>query len=333
MKYASDLRRISYKALFEQDDYKILKLLKYIMNTKTIIGYMAVFCSAFFFYLATVIIKWSKIAGLTIDPAMFALARFAMGFVTVVIVMVICKKKIRVKKKHLLIGRALGNTIAVYCFFKGVDLTSVAQSNILNMTYPLFIAVFSWIFLKEQRDFIAIIIVIIAFVGILMILAPGKMSYDINSMWGLASGISAAVAIMYLNLSRQVHDTNTTLLFMFGIGGGVLFCLFFDKIVIPDPAGLKYLFWCSVLAIAGQYLITLGFKYVTAVEGSIISSTRILLAALLGPVLAMEPALSFAGWIGAILIFTGNVCLTIRKAKKTMIKTEVINGRDYNHVG
>ena len=293
-----------------------MKLLKYITNIRTLMGCLAVFGSAFFFYLATVIIKWSKMAGLTIDPAMFALSRFFLGFIIVIFVMVILKKKIIIRKKRLLVGRALGNAIAVYCFFKGVDLTSVVQANILNMTYPLFVAVFSWIFLKEQRDFTSIVIVAIAFSGVLLILAPATMSYNINSMWGLASGISAAAAILCLNLSRQVHDTYTILFFMFGIGGLVLFCLFFDKIVIPGTEELTYIFWCSAVAIAGQFLITIGFKYVTAIEGGIISSTRILLAALLGPILAMDPALSLVGWTGAVLIFSGNVYLTLRKARK-----------------
>ena len=46
----------------------------------------------------------------------------------------------------------LTNTIAVYCFYKAVDVGSVAEANILNMTYPLFVALFSWIFLRDQRD-------------------------------------------------------------------------------------------------------------------------------------------------------------------------------------
>ena len=41
-----------------------------------------------------------------------------------------------------------------------------------------------------------------------LILSPADMSFNTNSLWALASGISAAVAIMYLNLSRQVHDTH-----------------------------------------------------------------------------------------------------------------------------
>jgi drug/metabolite transporter (DMT)-like permease len=52
------------------------------------------------------------------------------------------------------------------------------------------------------------------------------------------------------------------------------------------------------------------------VEGGIISATRILLAALLGPFVAMEPFLTTSGWAGAFLIFSGNVYLTLRKTKR-----------------
>lgn len=68
------------------------------------------------------------------------------------------------------------------------------------------------------------------------------------------------------------------------------------------------------LFIVSQYLITFGFKHVTAIEWEIISSTRILLVAVLGPVIAMDPALSDSGWTGPFLILTGNVYLTLRKA-------------------
>ncbi len=285
-------------------------------DLKALLGCFCVFCSAFFFYLATVIIKYARINGLQIDPAFFVFARFLLGFIVVLLLMAVKRKAIKVKKKSYLIGRTVANCIAVYCFFKGVDLTSVSQANILNMTYPLFIAVFSWIFLKEQRDGIAILIVILAFTGVWLILAPEEMNFNVHSLWALGSGVSAAVAIMYLNLSRQVHDTETTLFFLFGVGSLLIFVIFFNKLSVPHMSELKYLFLCSFLAIAGQFLITVGFKYVTAIEGGIISSTRILLAAVLGPVIAMDPALSISGWIGAFLIFSGNVYLAARKAKK-----------------
>jgi drug/metabolite transporter (DMT)-like permease len=162
---------------------------------------------------------------------------------------------------------------------------------------------------------VVIFIVTIAFAGVWLILAPGKMAFDYNSLWGIGSGVSAAVAIMYLNLSRQVHDTHTTLFFMFGVGTVIVSCLFYNQMRIPTIEELNYLFWCSAIAIAGQYLLTIGFKYVSALEGGIISSTRILLAAMLGPFIAMDPSLSRSGWIGAVLIFVANVYLAARKAK------------------
>jgi drug/metabolite transporter (DMT)-like permease len=289
-------------------------------DLKVLFGCFCVFGSAFFFYLATVIIKWAKINGLHIDTATFVFARFLLGFISVLILMAIKKKKIQIKKRRYLIGRTIGNCIAVYTFFKGVELTSVAQANILNMTYPLFIAIFSWIFLKEQRDVIAIIIVVLAFAGVWLILnpvsVPGKFSFHLDSLWALTSGIAAAIAIMCLNLSRQDHDIETILFFLFGLGSIIIFTVFFNKLTLPQLVELKYIIPCSFLAIIGQYLITLGFKYVTAIEGGIISSTRILLAAILGPVIAMDPALSISGWMGALLIFTANIYLTVRKSRR-----------------
>ena len=286
------------------------------MDAKTSLGCLAVFGSAFFFYMATVVIKWAAMAGLSIESSMFTLSRFVLGLVTVLTVMAVRRRKIKIVKKRYLVGRAVFNALAVFCFFKGVNLTSVAQANILNMTYPLFIALFSWVFLKTQRDLVAIFIVFMAFAGVWLILSPADMAFDSNSLWGLASGISAAAAIMFLNMSRRFHDTQTTLLVMFGLGGTIVFCVFFHEMRMPQLAEFYYLFWCSAIAIAGQYLLTVGFKYVTAIEGGIISSTRILLAAVLGPFIAMDPALPPAGWIGAGLIFSGNVFLTVRKAKQ-----------------
>ncbi len=254
-------------------------------------------------------------AGLTIDPSLFVFTRFFAGFLAVMLVMIIKKQSIKPKKYKYLVGRTLANCVAVYCFFKGTTLTSVAQANILNMTYPLFIAVISWFFLKDQRDIISIIIVLISFTGVWLILDPGAMGFKRDSLWALVSGISAAVALICLNLCRKDNDTVTTLFFLFGLGSIVIILIFYDDMYIPDMVTLKYLLLCALFGVTGQYLITVGFKYVTAIEGGIISSTRILLAAILGPFIVFDPVLSFSGWIGAILIFGGNIYLTLRKSR------------------
>ncbi|MDM8517913.1 DMT family transporter [Desulfobacterales bacterium HSG16] len=277
-------------------------------------GCLAVFASSLCFYMSTVVIRWSAF-NVTINTASFVLTRFLIGFFIICGVMAIKKQSPVPEKYSLLFGRAAANFTAVYCFFKAVDLTTVAQANILNMTYPVFIVLLTWIFLKDQRDIGAVGIVIIAFSGVWLILAPNEMEFDLNNLWGLFSGITGAIAIFLLNISRKYHDSETVLFYLFGAGSVFTYACFYDKITVPNLHELVYLLGCSMFGIAGQYLMTFGFKYVTAVEGGIISSSRILMAAILGPIIAADPALGVSGWTGAALIFSANVVLTVRKSR------------------
>lgn len=276
------------------------------------VGWLAVFGSAFFFYLATLVIRWAA-DHVTIGSAYFVFARFLLGFIVVSVSMVAQKQKLRPKRFHYLVGRTVANTFAVFCFYKAVEMGSVAEANILNMTYPLFVAVFSWFFLKNQRDLFTLVIVMVAFAGVWLVLVPGDISFSLANLWGLISGITAAAAVIYLNISRRYHDSQTILFFMFGLGMVMILIFFHSSIFLPNSEELFYLLSCSVAGVLGQYLFTYGFLYVTAVEGSIISSSRILLAALLGPLLVGDPTLTISGWCGALLIFTANTTLALRK--------------------
>jgi len=280
-----------------------------------LLGYVCVFSSAICFYAATAVIRWAA-AEVSIDASYFSFFRFLLGFVVICAIMAVRKQGPVPRQYNLLIGRAIYNCIAVYCFYKAVELTSVAEGNILNMTYPIFLSILSWFFLKEQRDMVAIAMVGVAFAGIWLILSPDFSNPSLNSLWGLASGFTAAFAILYLNMSRQHHDSETVLFYMFGLGCIVMYAMFYDKIFVPDAKEFYYLMICSLFGTAGQYLLTLGFKHITAMEGSVISSSRILIAAIFGPWVAMDPPLTMSGWIGALMLFLANVVLAVKKSRE-----------------
>ena len=277
-----------------------------------LVGGWAVFLSAFCFYISTVVIRWSQ-AEVSLAASYFVFARFLLGFLVVCAVMAYRRQLPRPRSYHLLLGRTIFNCVAVYCFYMAVEYTSVAEANILNMTYPVFVALISWFLLRHQRDPVALVMVAVAFAGIWLILAPGKIDFQTTSLWGLASGLFASMSMTYLNVSRQVHDTNTVLFFMFGLGALLMFVIFHGDFFRPDSRELYYLGLCAVSGVAGQFLLTIGFRYVTVVDGSIISSMRILLAALLGPMVVGELPLDTAGWIGALLLFGANALLAVRR--------------------
>jgi drug/metabolite transporter (DMT)-like permease len=284
------------------------------MQIQFVMGWLAVFISAFFFYMATVTIRWAN-SSVAIEPAFFTFSRFALGFIIVAISVAVKKRSVRANRYRYLVGRTLGNTSAVFCFYKAVEVTTVANANILNMTYPIFVAMIAWFFLREQRDGVALGVVPVAFAGIWMIVAPSGMDWNLHNGWGLASGIAASFAMVFLNLSRKHNSAETTLFYMFGCGALMIWILFHEHIHLPNLKEFYYLLICSLFGVSGQYLITYGFRYVTAVEGSIITSTRILLAAVLGPIMVSDPALTPSGWLGALLIFISNVVLAVRKTR------------------
>ena len=278
------------------------------------IGWSAVLGSALCFYLATAIIRWAD-SYVEITTPYFVFSRFLLGFIVVCLTLSVTGHRLRPKRYHFLLGRTVANSVAVYCFYKAVDVGTLAEANILNMTYPLFVALFAWLFVKKQRDYFSLFIVAAASAGIWMILSPGGFSLNLNNLWGLSSGVMAAAAMIYLNVSRRYHDSQTILFYMFGLGALVMFALFRTSIYWPDRLEFVFLFACSAAGVLGQYLLTYGFLYVTAVEGSIISSSRIVLAALLGPVLVGDPALTVSGWFGALIIFLANSSLAVRRSR------------------
>lgn len=283
-------------------------------KTRQIIGCLLVFSAAALFYFSTATIRWAS-GHVDLQPAFFVFVRFVSGFVLVNIILLIKRQPLRARRYDLLAGRAVANTIAVYCFYTAVGKTTLADANILNMTYPVFVAVFSWLVLKHQRDAIMTAGALAAFVGIWLVLARGPMALSRMHLWGLASGISAAWAMIFLNVSRRYHDTQTVLFYLFGLGAIMTYAAFPSAIFWPDRDEAYYLALCSGFAIIGQYCITFGYRYVTAVEGGIISSSRILLAAILGPFIAADPVLQLKGWIGAATIMGVNIVLAVRKAR------------------
>ncbi len=281
-------------------------------SRRQVVGWLAVFGSAFSFYMATVIIRW---AGdyVAIETPFFVFARFLLGFFVALGTMAVGRQRFAPKNYHLLWGRTIANTIAVFCFYKAVEVTTLAEANILNMTYPIFVTIISWFLIKEQRDRFVIAIVAFAFIGVWLIISPGGVVFKLQNLWGLFSGITAAFAMIYLNLSRRCHDSQTILLFMFGCGALLIALFYHNTFFRPNLLELAFLLACSVAGVVGQYMLTYGFFFVTAVEGSIISSSRIFFAALLGPLMVGDPALGLPGLIGALLIFLANSTLAYRR--------------------
>lgn len=279
---------------------------------KEVWGGLAIFASAFCFYLCTVIVRLAQ-EHVSLPASYYTLSRFFLGFFVTASSLSMQRRMPVPREYRFLILRALANLVSVYCFYRAAQVTSAAEANILNMTYPLFIAVISFVFWPKDHAWPEYLLSIIAFAGIVLVVTPGDMQRSVLQAWGLCSGISGAIAVIALKKTRQRNDTETVLVFMFGLGSMIIFIFGGGNFVWPDLLGACYLGMNAFFGVAGQYLMTFGQRYVSAIEGGIISTSRILLAAMLSPLLANEPVLSLFGWLGALMILSANIYLAYRR--------------------
>ncbi|GAK57640.1 hypothetical protein U27_04607 [Candidatus Vecturithrix granuli] len=284
------------------------------LRSKEFVGSVAILVSMLCFYLEAAVVRWATTnPEVALGSAFLMFARFFLGFLVTALVFLFQRRLPQPKHTGTIIYRAVTNMLAVYCSYKAVELTTLAEGTILNMTSPVFIGIFTWILLKHQRDIMATLMTFVGFYGIFLVVAPQNMQFHWESLWGLMSGIISAISLMLLNTVRQENDTNTVLFVVFGVGMLIQAAVFYDQYYLPSPLELIYLVSGAISAIAGQYLLTMGFRYVTAVKGGILSSSRIVLSAFLGPYITSDPHLTLSGWLGALIILGTNIYFISRK--------------------
>jgi drug/metabolite transporter (DMT)-like permease len=114
------------------------------------------------------------------------------------------------------------------------------------------------------------------------------------------------------------------MLVVFGVGTVGLFVVFHKALYIPARTELVYLLLGAGMAVAGQYLLTMGFRHVSPVKGGVLSSTRIVIAAFLGPYITADPSLNIYAWIGTGLILSSNLYFIARKSQPALKKNTLV---------
>lgn len=216
-------------------------------------------------------------------------ARFFLGFLMVSLA--VCKSGASLvpHKLSLLIWRGVLNTAAVILFFLASQYTTITNTHMLNMTYPFFIFLFSPLFFKtEKMSAWMYLILAVALCGIWLVINPRWDSVNKGDLFGLMSGIVAAFAVITLNLARKNDSTQVILFYLMSIGTIVNGLVMLPVFVWPRGGQWLLISASAFAGVLGQVCITYGYKYITARAGSLVSTSRILYAVLLGTLIFNE---------------------------------------------
>jgi len=161
------------------------------------------------FALSTVFVKFVT-NGTDISGIEISFFRFFTGFILTSAIILSSGEKTVVVKPFNVYMRGIFNTVAVIFFFLGVQYTTVSKTNLLNMTYPIFVFIISPFITKEKipRDLFVFLFLVIA--GIYLVVIPSGSSFggvNKGDIFSLLSGITAGFSISFLREARKTDST------------------------------------------------------------------------------------------------------------------------------
>ena len=291
--------------------------------------------AAFFFALTSAIAKW---LGKEFHIVQLVFFRNIVG--VVFILTSISKRPLEQKgggKLGLLIFRGVVGTLSLYLLFYAIQTLGLGRASTYQYSYPIFLALFSWLLLGEtlnSREWLAIFV---GFTGILFVFRPDlSMSWRDNAI-GLGSSLLTAISYLAIRQLGWVYDSRSIILsFMLS---GIILPIFSMLIGTYFPMeGLDFLIgtfkwpqtfmqWFAFLglgltALMGQKMLTQAFTYDKAGRVATVGYSNILFSTILGFLMG-EAIPSISMLIGMTLIIAGGILVSLSK-NKNFVKSSTV---------
>jgi drug/metabolite transporter (DMT)-like permease len=210
-------------------------------------------------------------------------------------------RNLRTSVPHLHLLRALAGVSAMYCFFYAIAHLPLAEATLLKLSSPFFIPVVAWLWLREGVPPAARWAVLVGFVGVAVVLEPGRGVLEAAALIGLLGGALAAVAkVTVRRLSRT--EPATRIVFYFGIVASLISAVpLLWAWQTPEPEQWLRLGLLGLFATAGQLMLTTALASAPAARIGPLTYSSVVFAAAYGWAFWNEvPGLNT--WLGAALI-------------------------------
>ena len=160
--------------------------------------------------------------------------------------------------------RGLTLFFANICFFYSISIISMAKALTLAFVAPLITTVLSTFFLGEKVGFRRWSAVFIGFIGIIVVIRPGFIDFNLASIAAVGTGCFYGV---YLIITRKLHSTDSPLLTLLltGVVGAIIGTFIVPTVwVNPTLIQWSWLIIMGLFACLGHILLIYSLKYADA---------------------------------------------------------------------
>ena len=226
-------------------------------------------------------------------------ARFVMGLLYLAVYYPAAGRSPRYGRPSLWAARGVFGGAAVYFYFMSIERLAVGPAVLLNCLWPIWAAIFSWLFLRERLSSHLGAGLVLSTLGAgLVIWSTAQqgvaLSVGVGTGAGLLSALLSGAAVTAVRALR--NDTDAATIFLSFNLFGALFALPFalgDWRPMTWELALPVL-GVGVFSVAAQLLFTQAFAYVTAAAGGVATQLTPAFSFVLGALLLAEPLLPLA---------------------------------------
>ena len=223
----------------------------------------------------------------------------------------------RTRHWRLQVSRAVAGSVALGCYFFAISRLPLASAVTLNYTSPIFVALLLAVWFRETLRPLAIVAVLLGFVGVVTLLRPTLAAEQwLGALAGLGSGLIASLA--YINvreLGRAGEPESRTVFYFSCITclGALPFVLAGGGFRQPEPAGAALVLGIGVFGTAAQLAMTRAYRVGATIVAANLAYSTVVFASLFG-VLLWGEVLPAPAWLGIALIMGSGILVTRARA-------------------
>lgn len=224
----------------------------------------------------------------------------------------------KIGRAGLLIGVIFG--ISSFFFTSSVQNTSISNTLVIISTSPAFASLFSWLFLKEKVHLRTWIAMIVIFAAIILIVSKSLGSGSLlGDLFALGTSIFMAISFTLTRLHKEVNMVPAMVIsgIVAAIGGAIMLSQTTKVYALPETS-IIYLILGGIVVTIAFALITLGPRYISAPEVSLIMPLETVMGSYFGWLFLSEKPSTMTmigGFVILLTLFT-HAWLSLQDEKK-----------------
>ena len=224
-------------------------------------------------------------------------------------------KALRSNNLKLQISRSVINVFSMICWFSAIGLMHFEKAAALGFSTPLFTTILAIILLKEKIRFHRTAALIIGFIGIIVIIRPGLVPFEIGAGLLLLSAFTFSFVLIIVKKLSSIDESQTIIFYHLLFSTPIFFIL---SLFYWQDINLNQLLIFAFMAATGllsHWCLAQAFKLSDTTFVMPLQFTKLIWASLIGLFIFSEQP-DLWTWFGAIVIFISVVYITYREAFK-----------------